>query len=550
MERTRSRTSGLRRAPQLIAATSLAAAAFAVGITPSLAAAAIPDLEATSAAKFRQAAKQDPDLGTLGDTARRALRRGYLVPHQARYDRQKARLSRRAAARNALSQPAPGPLAPAKIRGWSGINDTRSSPPDETSAVGTTRYIELVNSRFAIYNKTANAPIRTGTLNALAGAPSAVSVFDPQIMWDATTNRFYFATDAVQSSTQNFLVYGFSKTASPTSAADFCKYVINTSPSFYDYPKLGDSRFFSLIGANVFGNSSGGGFQGSDLIAIRKPGAGTGCPALNLDNLATAMRATPSALAFTPVPSSEIDTNGTGWVVARTLSLPSTHLVLFKVTRNASGNPVFQNPGTQVTVPSYNKPVDPTQKGSIHRIDALDGRNTQAQAGVDPGHGDKFALWTQHTVRGGAGAEVRWYEINPVAHSVLQQGKVTSGSLFEFNGAIAPNRRVSGGTKSGGNAMVMGFNVSSIARFPSISMVSKVGAGAQSGQVAVYNGTKPVGGFDCARPPEPCRWGDYAAATPDPSTANRIWNVSQFGLGSALTVGPATSRTFHFVVRP
>jgi len=104
---------------------------------------------------------------------------------------------------------------------------------------------------------------------------------------------------------------------------------------------------------------------------------------------------------------------------------------------------------------------------------------------VDPGHGSKFAIWTQHTVKGGAGAEVRWYEINPAAHSLIQSGKVTSPSLFEFNGAIAPNRLVNGGTKSGGNAMLMNFNTSSTATFPSIKMVSKVGGGAQSGQVIV-----------------------------------------------------------------
>ena len=57
-------------------------------------------------------------------------------------------------------------------------------------------------------------------------------------------------------------------------------------------------------------------------------------------------------------------------------------------------------------------------------------------------------------------------------------------------------------------------------------------------------------GFDCAGSGA-CRWGDYAAVTPDPSAANRMWNVSQFAVGSGSgTSGPATSRTFNFVVRP
>jgi hypothetical protein len=551
----KSLTSSPARRMRLIGAASLAAAAFVIVLVPSLASASsatFPQLKVTSAKHAREVARRDPNAGTLGPAARHAMHRGYLVPNQARYNRQKARITRRAEARNALTRPVDGALAPAKIRQWAGINDTNSTPPDETSAVGTQRYIELVNSKFAIYNKTGNAPIGTGTLNALDGLGASVNVFDPQIMWDATTNRFYYANDMVISNTNNGIAFGWSKTATPTSAASFCHYTVNTSPNFYDYPKLGDSRFFAIIGANVFSNSGNtGSFVGSDLMGIGKPPAGSSCPSpgsLKFDNLGSPLKATSSALAFTPVPASEIDTNPTGWVVARTLATPSTHEAVFKVTRNGSGLPVFQNPGAQVTVPSYTVPPTVPQKGSQHRIDSLDGRNTQAQAGVDPGHGGKFALWTQHTVKGGAGAEVRWYEINPAAHSLLQRGKVTSPSLYEFNGAIAPNRRVQGATKSGGNAMVMNFNTSSTATFPSIKMVSKVGTGAQSGQVVVRNGTKPLGGFDCSV--NPCRWGDYAAATPDPSTANRIWNVSQYGVGSAVTTGPATSRTWNFIARP
>jgi hypothetical protein len=541
-------TSNPARCIRLLAGATLVA--LAVVAAPSVASAELPQLDGMSAAKFRQQADQHGNLGTLSSAARRALHHGYLVPNPAQYHRQKARITRRAAARNALTQPlgADGPLAPTKLRAWPGINDPFSAPPDETSAVGTQRYIELVNSKFAIYNKTSNTPINQGSLNALVGALGTDHVFDPQIMWDAQTNRFYYATDVVRSDTVNALAYGFSKTAAPSSAADFCKYTIDTSPSFYDYPKLGDSQFFAIIGANAFADSGGGGFVGSDMIAIRKPVSGPGCPGLNLDNLGEPLRATASTFAFTPVPASEIDTNPTGWAVARTLTVPSTHLVLFKITRNASGNPVFQNPGSQVTVPAYSLPANVPQKGSTHKIDSNDTRNTQAQAGLDPGHGNKLALWTQHTVRGGAGAEVRWYEINPATRTLFQKGKVTSGSLYEFNGAISPNRLVRGATKSGGASMVMNFNTSSTATFPSIRMVSKVGSGAQSGQVGVLNGTKPLGGFDCTG--SPCRWGDYAAATPDPSTANRIWNVSQYGVGSASTTGPATSRTWNFIARP
>ena len=187
----------------------------------------------------------------------------------------------------------------------------------------------------------------------------------------------------------------------------------------------------------------------------------------------------------------------------------------------------------------------------MNALDTLDARNTQAVAGVDPGHGGKFAIWTQHSITVGGRAAIRWYEIGVAANSLLQSGTVSDPSLFQFNGAISPNRQVNGITRAGGDSMVLNYDSSSSAVFPQIRMVSKVGAGAQSGPVVVKSSPGPLSGFDCSSATQFCRWGDYAAATPDPSTANQIWQVSQFAVGSGSgTTGPATSRTQNFVATP
>jgi hypothetical protein len=532
----------------------LAFGAFLLGVVPSLAAAKSFHGKITSAADARKVAQQDPNQGTLSPAASRAIHRGYLVPDQARYDRLKGRSTRRAVTREPLLAPVSGPLAPSIVSGRSfqGINNPNVAPPDETSAVGTTRYIELVNTNFAIYNKTSNTPINTGSINSLAGAASTDSVFDVQVIWDPTTSRFYYAADDVVSSSNNRVAFGFSKTASPSSAADFCKYSIGFGSVFPDYPKLGDSQFFAMIGSNLFSGSNS--FLGSDLLAISKPPSGTSCPAgssFKLDDAAPLL-INATTQAFTPVPANEIDTRPAGFAVARPSPLPATQLSLFKVTRDATtGNPVIQSTGTPVTVPKYMWPSNAPQQGSVNAIDTLDARNTQAVAGVDPGHGAKLAIWTQHTITVGGRAAVRWYEIDPAAHSLLQSGTVSNTSLFQFNGAISPNRQVNGATKTGGNAMVLNFDSSSSTTFPAIKMVSKVGAGAQSGPVLVKNSPGPLSGFDCDAETLFCRWGDYAAATPDPATANQIWQVSQFAVGSGSgTTGPATSRTQNFVATP
>ncbi len=527
---------------QLLAATSVAVATlFTVGVPSCLASAPDHGLKITSAAVTRQAAKRNTGLGTLSIAARRALRHGYLVPHAARYRQQKERLTRQAEARQALAAPSTGSLAPSIISGksWRGINDTQAAPPDETSAVGTSRYVELVNSKFAIYGKAGNTPIGTGSLGALSGLPG--SHFDVQVIWDPTTSRFYYAMDDILGRKDNRVAFGFSKGASPSSAADWCKYSVGFGRRFPDFPKLGDSRNFEIIGSNLFKGRTG--YRGPDLLAISKPREGARCPA------GKSFKRDSKVLAkstFTPVPANEIDTNATGWAVAIAGKLPSDKLRLLKVTRSPTGSPIIKGTGTAVHVPEYRMPPSAPEKGSANKLDTSDARNTQAVAAVDPRAG-KLAIWTQHAVRGGAGAEERWYEIDPVARSVLQRGTVASSSLFVFNGAISPNRGVDGATRTGGGAMIMNFNTSSRSTFPSIKMVSKVGGGAQSGPVNVRTGTKPLGGFDC-NSRHFCRWGDYAAATPDPS-ANRIWQVSQYAVGPVRSF-KATSRTQNFVAVP
>jgi len=307
-----------------------------------------------------------------------------------------------------------------------------------------------------------------------------------------------------------------------------------------------------MIGSNLFSGS--GSFLGSDLLAISKPPAGTSCPAgssFKLDDAAPLL-INATTQAFTPVPANEIDTRPTGFAVARPGPLPATQLSLFKVTRDATtGNPIIQSTGTPVTVPSYTFPANAPQKEWVNKLDTLDGRMTQAVAGVDPGHSGKLAIWTQHTINVGGRAAVRWYEIDPTAHSLFQSGTASNASLFQFNGAISPNRQVNGTTKTGGDSMVLNFDSSSTTTFPAIRMVSKVGAGAQSASVLVKNSPGPLSGFDCSAGTQVCRWGDYAAATPDPTTANQIWQVSQFAVGSGSgTSGPATSRTQNFIATP
>jgi hypothetical protein len=83
------------------------------------------------------------------------------------------------------------------------------------------------------------------------------SLSDPQIMWDAKTQRFYYSAIYYDPFLlDNGLAVGWSKTATPASSNDFCKYAITFGSELPDYPKLGDSSDFLMFGYNKFGNGA------------------------------------------------------------------------------------------------------------------------------------------------------------------------------------------------------------------------------------------------------------------------------------------------------
>lgn len=459
------------------------------------------------------------EVGPLSPAQQRAISQGYLVPDQGAYERAKAAANENAGRISGGESQAAPAAEPQVFRSWRGIRDTRLSPSDSTGAIGPGRYMELVNSQFAIYNRTENVPLSTGTLNELAGLPSDAFVFDPQVMWDPTTRRFYYVSDAIFSSGDTRLALGFSKTANPASPADFCQYNIKTGPRFPDYPKLGDSGGLLLVGVNSFDITTET-YLGSDLISITKPPPGNECPApdeFTLDREFD-LQGADGDRAWTPVPANQTDTAPPGYVVAVALeddtpTVGGNLLSLYKVNENADGTMTVGD-ARGLTVPTYSVLASAPQPDSPISLDSLDGRNTQAVMAQDPDPG-KFALWTQHTVFGGSGAEVRWYEIDPARVSLLQAGKLSkSDGTFFFNAAISPDRQVNGSTRRFGDNAFIGYNTSSESSTVDIQVVSKQGDDPISDPRVVKTSPTSLEEFNCT---PTCRWGDYSSATPDPN---------------------------------
>ena len=322
--------------------------------------------------------------------------------------------------------------------------------------------------------------------------------------------------------------------------------------------KLGDTADFVLIGVNVF--AAGILYVGSDVdwITKRSPDPVTGaCPDPSTFGLGSFQGLTnqDGSQAATPVPANQIDGDSTGYVVAgpdAAVTPDAGFLTVFTITKDATTGDAVIGAGRAVAVPAFNVPADAPQKRVKKKLDTQDARLTQAVSAFDPDPAHSgVGLWTQHTVFGGAGAEVRWYEIDPVNAALFQSGVVTSPVLYAFNGAVSPDRVVAPGGSAFGSDMVLGFNTSSTTTFPAIQMVSKVGSGAQSAFVLVKQSPGKNVDFTCK---PVCRWGDYGGASPDPAASptgstGTVWLSNQWNVRSLDPIS-ADWRTWNWSATP
>jgi hypothetical protein len=438
----------------------------------------------------------------------------------------------------AASEPRPaGPPAPLlNAAGLQAADESgNNTPPDTTGAIGPQHYVETVNSLVAVYERSALAEVARANLNDFVGAP-LTNTFDPQILWDNVSGRWFFTADVGQSA----LVFGWSKTADPSDlVTGWCSLFINTGTSFHDFPKLGGDNNYILIGTNVFAPS----FVTSTIWAITKPAVGDPvCPisgvAYFFGSAAAPLTNPDLSRAFTPVPAQSAQSNPTGYIVAsHHNAFPENLIALWHIQMQADGTPALI-PDRDVAVTSFTAPPDAPQPGTSFLIDTSDARLTQAVSITDP---DALApaVWTQHTVAGGGGSVVRWYQINTATVTLRQQGEIASDSDFIFNGAISPS--------SLGNDAAAFYNRTNVATFPSLGAQSRTSATPlgmmDPGELLLGTSAAAQQDFSCNPPPgRSCRWGDYGGATPDPAAAGVVWGTGEL-------LGPPSGNAAHWTTR-
>jgi len=413
-----------------------------------------------------------------------------------------------------------------------------STPPDSTGAMGINHYLEMANSSIAAYDRNNNLN-RVGIAEfwAFAGFTGATPFCDPQIQWDPSSGRWIFLFLYCGAGTQGF-VLGWSKTANPIPLdnTNWCPFVVTTGSLLFDFPKLGHNSNFMILGGNFFANptSNNPSFTSSQVAWVPTPALGDPTPTCPLPtftgtNFSPMKNGDGVTNTFTPVPVNTDNTAANGYILSAYDASgsngqpggPRSKVSVWHL--DAAG---VLHTDSDVTVNSYTPPTSAPQPGTSFVLDTLPGMFTQAVG--DPATG----IWAQHTVAGQGGrSQVDWYEFTAsgVNLALTQQGTISSPTDWVFNAAISPRFDALGA------AIV--YNRSSPNLNPVIASQIRYSTTAPGTWAAgeLILATSPAADTDrsCNVPAgAPCRWGDYAGATPDPFVQNLVWGTSEFNTAS------------------
>jgi hypothetical protein len=428
-----------------------------------------------------------------------------------------------------------------------------ATPPDSTGAIGPTRYIEMVNQMIGVYDRSNLTQLSHLDFGTFGRVPSGIPTTDPQVQWDPQANRWLYAFIGF-STGNNYLLFGWTKTADPSDLSNgWCTYGVATGSNIQDYPKLGHDSHFLTVGTNVYTDTDPKlPFVTANIWAVAKPPTtdttcSTPVSATYFADATHLLKNADGTLAFTPIPANTADAATNDYIVAAhdpTLS-PQSKAMIWHMT--AAPGATLVADGDVSVGSNFAIPPGVPQPGVSYLLDSLDGRFTQAVAHFDPAAGAE-AVWTQHTVAGSGRSVIRWYEFLPATLKIYQQGQLQSATDYFFNAAISP-------TSSGSDASISYSRGSStqLALIGAQTRTSSTPLGKMdAGEIVL--GTSSAADQETAFQgnctTNPCRWGDYSGASPDPNNANVVWGSNQLAGPVFLGYAQWTTQNFAISTRP
>ncbi|GAC1540107.1 MAG: hypothetical protein NVS2B4_19750 [Ramlibacter sp.] len=403
--------------------------------------------------------------------------------------------------------------------GPQGTFTVNSAPPDTNGAVGTTQYVQTVNTALAVFDKVTGqptyGPVPINTLfQPLGGRCASDNDGDPVVVFDKLAKRWVISQFAV-TTTPYYQCVAVSQTADATGAYNL--YAFNYGSVFPDYPKMGVWTDAYYISFNMF---SGNTFAGAKACAYDR--------ASMLSGAAATQQCVQLSTSYGGLLPADLDgsvappAGAPGIFMARGAS--SLYRWLMAVNWANPSATTFSGTPTSIPVASYAAACSGgtciPQAGVTQKLDSLADRLMFRLAYRNFGTYDSVVA--THSVQIGSthkgNAAVRWYEVrNPAtANAVYQQGTYNPDSTSRWMGSVAQDKQ--------GN-MALGYSVSSTVIHPGMRFAVRGAAdvpGTLQSEVSIIEGAGSQTGQNLSR------WGDYSAMTVDPVDDCTFWYTTEY----------------------
>jgi hypothetical protein len=399
--------------------------------------------------------------------------------------------------------------APALVASFDGISAAGYAPPDNNGAVGPNHYVQVVNTRLAIYGKSGTVlygPVTTRTLwSGFGGGCASNNDGDATVVYDRMADRWIVSQFSV-STLPYLMCVAVSTSGDPTGTYNRYSYVYT---SFPDYPKLGVWPDAYYVTINRFG--AGDAYLGPTVCAYDRAQmlAGQAATQQCYDLSAGYGSLLPSDLDGPTLPPAA----SPNYVLE--VATDALHLWKFHVDWANAALSSLTGPAT-IPVAAFSPACCIPQSGTGQRLDALGDRLMYRLAYRN--FGDHESLVTTHSVVAGGSAGVRWYELRDPggAPIVAQQSTYAPDAAYRWMGSAAMDAN---------GDVALGYSVSSSTTHPGIRYTGRLAGDAPGlmtqGEGELFTG---AGSQTCCLD----RWGDYTSMSIDPSDDCTFWYTNQY----------------------
>ena len=402
---------------------------------------------------------------------------------------------------------------------FDGVGAQGYAPPDVSGDVGSNHYMEMVNVRFQIWDKTGNSlygPVSLGTIWSGFPGPWASNLNDgdPVVLYDELADRWLASEFSIANGGNGpeYMLIAISQTPDPTGA--WYRYGFEV-PQFPDYPKFGVWADGYYMSANRFAPS----YTGTYAAAFQRDSMLVGGAA----NMVLVSKS--SSTTFSLLPS---DCDG----IAPPVGAPNYFVQAHDDADygDADGLDVFEfhvdwdNPGASTfTGPTF---LSSTAFGSVSGVpqqspgSTLDDISDRLMQRLQyRNFGDHESMVVCQTVNAGSGrAGMRWYEFRNTGSgwSIYQQGTYApNDGLYRWMGSIAINAD---------GDIALGYSVSGSSMTPEIRFTGRrdgdpLNTMTVTEETIYSSGGVQNGGLS--------RWGDYTSMNVDPD-GHTFWYANEY----------------------